>query len=262
MPQQGWFNDALYIIAGLCAGFTACNELPALAFTGLLGLLLLARSPWRALLLYGGAALVPIAAELLLDYRATGEVLPIYFKFGGPWYEYEGSHWIYESGKSHGIDFARKNGETIPVYALHLLVGHHGFFSLTPIYVLGLFGMGKAVRQLGKQGFAYRMSDALSWAEVGALTLVLSAVIIGWYIFKSDNYGGFTNGPRWLMWLAPFWLLTMLPVVDALGRSRWGRGLALVLLGFSVFSASYSAWNPWRHPWIYDWMNSRHWINY
>jgi len=91
---------------------------------------------------------------------------------------------------------------------------------------------------------------------------VLSVVIVGYYIYKSDNYGGFSNGPRWLMWLAPFWLLTMLPAVDGLGRSRWGRALALVLLGLSVFSASYSSWNPWRHPWIYDWMNSRHWIEY
>jgi hypothetical protein len=54
----------------------------------------------------------------------------------------------------------------------------------------------------------------------------------------------------------------MLPIVERLGQSRWGRGLALVLLGFSVFSASYSAWNPWRHPWIYDWMNAHHWIAY
>ena len=261
LPVGSWRNDVLYVVAGLLAGFTACNELPALAFTGLLGLLLLPRSPWRAVILYGGAALVPIVAELLLDYRATGEVLPIYFKFGGPWYEYAGSHWIYVPGQ-HGIDFARKNGETIPVYALNLLVGHHGFFSLTPIYLLGLVGLGVAVGRLHREGCKRWRTEPISWAEVGMMTLVLSVVIIGWYIFKSDNYGGFTNGPRWLMWLAPFWLLTMLPVVDRLDQTRVGRGLALVLLGLSVFSASYSAWNPWRHPWLYDWMNYHHWIAY
>jgi hypothetical protein len=270
VPQQGetvpqrwgnsWRNDALFILAGLFAGFTACNELPALAFTVLLGLLLMQRSPWRAVILYGGAALLPIGAEILTDYLATGEVLPVYSKFGGPWYEYQGSHWVYTPGR-HGIDWAGRS-ETKAVYALQLLLGHHGFFSLTPIYLLGLFGMAAAVRQLLKQGLALRRSEPISWAEIGTLTLVLSVIIIGYYIYKSDNYGGFSNGPRWLMWLAPLWLLTLLPIADRLGGSRWGRTLALILLGFSVFSASYSSWNPWRHPWIYDWMNAQHWIAY
>ncbi len=255
-----WRNEVLYVLAGLFAGFTACNELPALAFTALLGLLLMRRSPWRAVVLYGGAVLLCAAAELVNDYMATGEILPIYFKFGGPWYEYSGSHWLPTPGK-HGIDFARFY-ETKWMYAFHLLLGHHGFFSLTPIYLLGLFGMGMAVRQLRKQGSTLRQTAAISWAEIGSLTLVLSCIIIGYYLYKSDNYGGNSNGPRWLMWLAPLWLLTMLPVVDRLSASRWGRGLALVLLGFSVFSASYSLWNPWRPPWIYDWMNSQHWIPY
>jgi hypothetical protein len=254
-------NNLLYVVAGLLAGFTACNELPALALTGLLGLMLLARSSWRAVVLYGGAALLPLAAEILNDYLANGEWLPIYFKVGGPWYEYEGSHWVYTPGR-HGIDFARKNGETVPWYAFHLFLGHHGFFSLTPIYFLGLAGMVAAVSQVRQEGFGRRKDTPISWPEIGTLTLVLSAVIFTWYIFKSDNYGGFSNGPRWLMWLAPFWLLTMLPVVDGLCRSRWGRGLALLLLALSIFSASYSSWNPWRHPWLYDWMNSRHWIAY
>jgi hypothetical protein len=257
---SSWRNDALYVVAGLFAGLTASNELPALAFTGLLGVLLLVRSPWRAAALYGGAALLPIAGEVLNDYVATGEVLPIYFKFGGPWYEYAGSHWVYTPDR-HGIDWARYK-ETKWAYALHLLVGHHGFFSLTPIYLLGLWGMGVAVRRLREQGWGREKVGPISWAEVGALTLVLSLVIIGFYLRTSDNYGGFSNGPRWLMWLAPLWLLTMLPVVDVLGRSHWGRALALGLLGMSVFSASYSSWNPWRHPWIYEWMNSRHWIAY
>ena len=253
----------LDVLAGLCAGFTASCELPALAFTGLLGLLLLTRSPWRAVVLYGIAALIPLVAELLINYVQLHEWDFAYSKFGTIWYEYEGSIWRPGPDK-RGIDFARKNGlENIYEYAFHLLIGHHGFFSLTPIYLLSLFGMGLAVpRFLLGEGVKLRKNEAISWAEIGSLTLVLSCVIIGYYLFKSDNYGGVTNGPRWLMWLAPFWLLTMLPVVDWLGRSCWGRGLALVLLCFSVFSASYSSWNPWRHPWIYDWMNSHHLIPY
>ena len=33
-----------------------------------------------------------------------------------------------------------------------------------------------------------------------------------------------------------------------------GMALAVVLLTFSVLSASYPTWNPWTHPWIYNWL--------
>jgi len=86
--------------------------------------------------------------------------------------------------------------------------------------------------------------------------------VVSFYLIKSDNYGGNTCGPRWLLWLTPLWLLTMLPVLDYLGSRKWGRGLALVLLALSVLSASYPAWNPWRQPWIYRFLDSQGLIKY
>ena len=102
------------------------------------------------------------------------------------------------------------------------------------------------------------------WAELAAATLLLSVVVIGFYAFVtgSRNYGGNSAGPRWLMWLAPLWLLSMVPVLDWLGARRWGRALALALLAVSVLSASYPAWGPWRQPWFYNWMDARGWVPY
>jgi hypothetical protein len=176
-----------------------------------------------------------------------------------------------------GIDWA-KNKEDKGTYALHLLIGHHGWLSLTPVYLLSLAGMGWGVRSLFRShdqpgapatglsnpSLALRAGIACSrlWAELAAATALLSLVVIGYYIYKSDNYGGWTNGPRWLMWLAPLWLLTLLPVVDRLGQRRGGRIVCLALLYLSVLSAHYWDWNPWRHPWIYNWMDARGWIPY
>jgi hypothetical protein len=87
-------------------------------------------------------------------------------------------------------------------------------------------------------------------------------VVIGFYIYKTDNYGGWSNGPRWLMWLSPLWLLTMLPVLDWMAGRRWGRAVALALLAWSMASMHYQPWNAWRHPWAYNWMESRGWVNY
>jgi len=90
----------------------------------------------------------------------------------------------------------------------------------------------------------------------------LTAIVIGFYIVTTNNYGGWTSGPRWLMWLTPLWLLTMLPVADRLAGSRVGRAVGYALLAVSVVSASYPAVNPWRHPWISNFMEARGWLQY
>ena len=251
--------------AGFFAGFTVCNELPALAFAvGLLALFAL--KDWRkTLLAFVPGAAIPAVAFLLTNYLAMGEFTPTYEKFGGPWYTFEGSHF----GKTPdpvkpGIDFARTR-ESVGTYAFHVLLGHHGLLSLTPYVLLSLAGMllacqGRKPPPSGEaEGRAPPTQDQRCFA---LLSLALTIIVVGFYLVKSTNYGGWTNGPRWLMWLTPFWLLTMLPVADRLSVSRAGRGLATLLLGVSVLSVSYSLWNPWRHPWIYRWMDANGWIPY
>src|SRR5205807_9092692 len=82
-----------FALAGLFAAFTACMELPAAAFAVGLGGILLWLAPRRTLLCFVPAAIVPVAAFFLTNYIAVGQWRPAYSEFGGPWYEYEGSHW-------------------------------------------------------------------------------------------------------------------------------------------------------------------------
>lgn len=260
-PTCSWIWFAL---AGFFAAFTACNELPAAAFA--VGLLTLGlwSFPRRTLLVFLPALLIPIVALFVTNYLAIGELEPVYAKRYTEWYLYEGSHWQVKPGEmKSGIDWAGQY-ETKGVYAFHLLLGHHGLFSLTPIFVLAFIGMILAFK---KRTSAEHSSGSDAhlwhiWSRFALLTLLLSLVVIGFYILRSDNYGGWSCGPRWLMWLTPFWLLTMVPILDRLLQRRWGRVIACILLLLSVMSASYPAWNPWRQPWIYNWMDSQGWIPY
>jgi hypothetical protein len=163
----------------------------------------------------------------------------------------------------YGIDWARKTGREGPaMYAVHVLVGHHGVFSLTPIWVLAATAMIIGVMRMRDAPATPQAARAeLPWF-VPPLGLALSVVVIGFYLVKSDNYGGWTQGLRWLMWLTPIWLTCLLPMADRLAASRWGRALGYALLAVSVFSASYEPWNPWRHPWIYDLMQEMGWEGY
>jgi hypothetical protein len=137
---------------------------------------------------------------------------------------------------------------------------------LTPIWALSLAAM--LISTTGLIGYLLRVRrlppsepGLLPWF-VHPLALGLSVIVIGFYLLRSDNYGGWTNGLRWLMWLTPMWLTCLLPIADLLAESRWGRALGYALLAVSVFSMSYEPWNPWRHPWIYDLMQETGWEGY
>jgi hypothetical protein len=254
-----------FVLAGFFAGFTACMELPAAAFAAGLFCLLWLRAPRPTLSYALPAALVPVAAFFLTNYIAVGMWEPVYSKVHTPWYEYEGSHWRVPPGTvKPGIDFAN---EPKSVYAFHLLLGHHGLFSLTPIFLLSVAGFIPTGRRLRASNDEDAENTAKPtgggpWALVAPLTAFLSVIVVSFYIFKTNNYGGWSCGPRWLIWLTPLWLLTMFPVSDRLAAWRAGRVLAYVLLAFSVLSAAYPVVNPWRMPWIYNFMEAHGWIKY
>lgn len=165
------------------------------------------------------------------------------------WYEFDGSYW--SSGKQNGVDKGEPSRAT---YAFHALLGHHGVFSLTPIWLLSVVGIGiwLAKRDRLLTGFAL-------------MVVALSVVCTTFYIFRpliDRNYGGVSCGFRWLFWLIPLWLVCMLPACDWLSRSRFGRWLAMGFLGVSVFSAAYSGNNPWSHPWLFHYWTTLGWIEY
>jgi hypothetical protein len=170
------------------------------------------------------------------------------------WYDYPGSYWQPDSLR--GID----RGEASPaVYAFNVLIGHHGLFSLTPIWLLSAVGAVMWLRSPQIKAFA--ASERL----LALTTIIISVVVIGFYLSRPQidrNYGGGTCCLRWLVWLSPLWLLVLLPAADWLGRHWWGLAIGLVLLAVSVFSATYGNDNPWSHPWIFDYWQSLGWIKY
>jgi hypothetical protein len=250
-------------LAGLFAGITASCEVPATAFVVSLGVLMAFHSLGRTLAWFVPFALLPVAVFLFDNYLAVGQILPVDFNIGSDWYQFEGSPWKRDPSKiGSNIDFLN---ESKPRYAFNLLLGHHGLFSLSPIWFLALAGMLAGVWMLARRG---RIHAAPEFAQrhalflVSALALVLTLVVVGFYVWQTNNYGGWTNGPRWLMWLTPLWLLALLPVADWLATRRWTRGVGYILLAFSVFSVSYRDWNPWRHPWVYNFLESQGWLGY
>lgn len=161
------------------------------------------------------------------------------------WYDYDGSYW---NTDRQGVD---RGEASVGIYAWHALLGHHGLISLTPVWLLSIWGA--ATMLAGRPA---------GWRTFAAIVVSVTAVCLLFYLGRPPldrNYGGVSCGFRWMFWFIPLWLICLVPAADRLLARRAGRVLALLLLAVSVFSAMYSATNPWSHPWIFQWGAAAGW---
>jgi len=236
-----WFG-----LSGLFGKMTAAIELQDGMLAAAVMLLMLVKDWRRAVAWAVPTALAVTAVALYTNYLVMGSIWPAYtevFKAGGCYY-FPGSYW----SEPTGIDAL---GESKTVYVLNMLVGHHGFFSLTPVLVLSLAGV---VRHLVRGG-----SDRRGLA---ALVLLLTAAVTAVYAYKTNNYGGLCEGLRWLFWLVPLWLLFVAEGAALVGGVRVGRLASYVLLAVSMCSMADAVPRPWAQSWLHRLFTQFQWIDY
>ena len=174
----------------------------------------------------------------------------IEFRTWDNWYEYDGSYWL-PTGRQ-GVDRGERSRAT---YTFHVLVGHHGIFSLTPMWLVTLAGLVVATSR-----------PALRMRLLAAITIALSIICLVFYIYlrpeQDRNYGGVCSGFRWFFWFTPLWLMAMIPAADRMASHRGWRVVGILLLLASVFSVTFPATNPWTHPWIFQYWENIGWISY
>ncbi len=71
-------------------------------------------------------------------------------------------------------------------YAFHMIIGHRGLISYTPILVFSIFGFVKIFQN---KEFKYRQEYLL--------ILLASSAYVLMYILRSNNYSGYSYGVRW-----------------------------------------------------------------
>jgi hypothetical protein len=208
---------------------------------------------------------IPLSAQAVLQPRWSGQGWMIWDPDGqdrlavtadersvqafvwNQWYEYEGSYWLDEC--KTGVD---RGEPSRAAYAFHVVLGHHGILSLTPIWLLSIVGAGIWLR---------RGESSLRSAAAGIASV--TAICLAFYLARplvDRNYGGVCCGFRWMFWFTPMWLLVMIPAADAVASRRGWRYAALGLLLISSISAAYASLNPWSHPWLYEYWSSLGWI--
>jgi hypothetical protein len=159
------------------------------------------------------------------------------------WYDYEvngrGSYWL--PGAASGVDL----GESSRLrYLMHITFGHHGIFSLTPVWLFSLLGIA----------VAWRDPDPI-WRRLSYLLATLIIVLIVFYTLRplaDRNYGGVASGFRWFFWLIPLFLLMLIPAWTVIRRSMFLLSLWGISLLISIYSSFHGFLNPWQHPWYFS----------
>ena len=213
-----------------------------------------------------------LAIDADLRIQADGDRLSVWDRWGpvlalqhsdGKWAVHDWDDWYdypidktntrrrsYWKGAKQGVD---RGEPSRAVYAFHTLIGHHGIFSLTPLWLLAIVGL--VIQTCAK--------DERRWFALSVL--LMTAVCLTFYILRPEhdrNYGGVSSGFRWMFWFIPFWLLALLPVADWASARPWMRRLCYLMFMIGVFSVHYGLNNPWTQPWIFDYWTWLQWIHY
>ena len=231
--DEGLHSGWRFAAAGFFAGLTAASELPALAFPALLFPMLLVRHPLRTLLFFLPAALIPMAAFVGLQFLEFGEFFLPYESFGSDTYMFEGSIWQ----TPLELDAFNKTPEPYWVYLLHITFGHHGIFSLTPIFLFSIWG---GMKLLG----GGRWLTAFA-----ALTFLVVAGLGGYFLYDPSAWlaGGRLHPYVWSLATIPalLGLLALFAAIPILrGRDQPMSALAWMTAVLTVVIVAFYAWNP------------------
>jgi Dolichyl-phosphate-mannose-protein mannosyltransferase len=228
-------NDRVrdWVLAGVVFGFTAAVDLTSLAFLPCIGLYLASRDWRRALFLYAPALLPGLVVLFGLNYYITGSFKPTYTNS-----ELKNFPGNYFRGRQSGIDALR---EPKYIYGFNVLLGHHGLFSMTPVFCFAAY---EYCRRLGHRKY---------FKETLALLPVLAAFFV-FYIFRTRNYGGWCIGMRWLMPIMPIFLLYFGMWLERVKLTRVTIAAVLLAFGVSCFHVQDGLTGPFQFSVWHNWL--------
>lgn len=221
-------RPAYWLLSGLLAGVASTFEFWGGFFALGFAAYLFSVHRRRTIMLFLPAAALPVAAHFAVNLVATGSLLPVYLR--PELYLFRGGYW----SDPVGIDALR---EPRHIYFFHILLGHHGLFSMTPVFLLAVWSMLRAVRKkTGKR------------LEAMAVGIPVLAVMLFLGI-RTRNYGGVCAGFRWMIHAMP---LLFLFVAEWIDNHRSVPAMVLLAILFAVGLAMladvpWASAGPWHH---------------
>lgn len=210
-------------LAGLGAALGAALDLSG----GLFALLLGAWVLWRKrahIVWFAVGGLAPVLLSVALNVQIVGNPLPPQMYTAG--YQFPGSEFeATVAGNRPANDIGR--------YGFDLLIGARGVFLFFPILLWAVAALLRAM-----------VAGSGVVREMARLTGLGAALYTLYFIFSTDNFGGYAFSPRWL--LIPATLISAFALVQPeLYRAAVIRAALAVPSLYSVLVAGLGALNVW-----------------
>ncbi len=219
-----------WCLSGICCGILPTLDLPSLLISLAIMIYLMTFNFRKTISLFLPIALIPLVIHIGLTYLATESILPIYLRKSV--YYYEGGHWLVN------YYFRQEGKEPKYIYLFHMLIGHHGIFSMNPALIFGSVAIWKIIKKRSKL-----LAEAL---VVGCSAIVL--IIL--YTFKTSDYGGSCIGFRWLIVIMPLIIIFWGVWIEQCLINQWSKtGLYLIisivfLIGLINIKGAFDT--PWK----------------
>jgi hypothetical protein len=221
-------------LAGLVLGLLPAIDMPGMAISGALALYLFSYDKKKTLLWFLPALLPGLIVHLFLTYEISGSFRPFYFNSALKTFK---QFYFKQPGGIDGLN------EPKWLYAFNTLLGHHGLFSMTPIYC---FGGYELVRSLAKR-------------RLLAESLVCAASVLAFLIFfiwRTRNYGGWCVGMRWYVPIMPLLLLYFGVWIDRVRVTRLLWALVLLCFSVSCFNVQDALSSPFQYSVWHNWLEN------
>jgi hypothetical protein len=170
--------------------------------------------------------LVTVVPALAMTYSIHHSIMPV--QIVKSYFLYPGSPWI----GSNELSGMRSNGPLFVLrYGLLVLIGPKGFLLYNPVLWVALWGLAEALR---RRGLFFREAIVIGAG---------SAVLALYYVFFTDNYGGWSYSIRWFVPLLPLLFFFLFPYFEVYSHKRARQFRAL--LGVAIAIAFVGATDPW-----------------
>jgi len=194
--------------------------------------------------------LPPVIIHSVVNISISGSILP--FGINPEYFIYPGA--VFDKSNLSGV-VVNSSFREIAVYGFNCLFGPRGLFVYTPILIFAVIGGVSAFRSRNERetlirGSLSRTLSQLSMKIIGSrtcvpvifrvkviLTFIPILIILSFYVWRTQNYGGDSYGIRFLLALVPI-LFAMLIYFEEKLRQKIVRWLYRFAIGWScVFAA-------------------------
>lgn len=190
--------------------------------------ILLIEKSFRAKMAFILSCLPITLVYLWLNIYTSGTIIPP--AMNASLWNYPGSAF----GENNLSGLVGHDVSSLTSYAFNMLIGSRGFISYNPILLFSIYGW---IKMFLNPNFKYKKEYLFIATACIAFLL--------FYIFRTNNYSGYSYGVRWFASIVLLALIPIAHVAEEVRSSNLGKVIFVAIASISIFISLIGSVAPW-----------------